>query len=129
MTSDTQSFHSFLRRSGVACLAAGALSMLCVSAASAQIKGQARSGGTPAWNKGILPIGPESYYNAIECGKQGGADPPCVFWDTGLCRNGDFALAMYTPYKQVAYEVWLAVSKKQPLPQPSYPAAQRTRIS
>jgi hypothetical protein len=83
----------------------------------------------PAWNKGILPISPESYYNAIECGKQGGADPPCVFWDTGLCKNDDFTLAMYTPYKQVAYEVWVAVSKKQPLPQPSYPAAQRTHVT
>jgi hypothetical protein len=97
--------------------------------ASAQITGQARTGAAPPWNKGILPISPESYYHAIECGKQGGADPPCVFWDTGLCRNDSFVLAMYTPYKQVAYEVWLAVSKRQPAPQPSYPAAQRTRVT
>ena len=92
-------------------------------------KDKRAAGATPAWNKGILPISPESYYNAIECGKQGGADPPCVFWDTGLCKNDDFVLAMYTPYKQVAYEVWVAVSKKQPAPQPNYPAAQRTRIT
>jgi hypothetical protein len=105
------------------------LSMGPLSPAFAQIKGQARTAATPPWNKGILPISPESYYNAIECGKQGGADPPCVFWDTGLCKNDDFTLAMYTPYKQVAYEVWVAVSKKQPVPQPSYPAAQRTRIT
>ena len=110
-------------------LAAGALTIVQPLAALAQIKGQARTGGTPPWNKGILPISPESYYNAIECGKQGGADPPCVFWDTGLCKNDDFVLAMYTPYKQVAYEVWVAVSKKQPAPQPSYPAAQRTRVT
>jgi hypothetical protein len=106
-----------------------ALSMVAPSPAFAQIKGQARTAATPAWNKGILPISPESYYNAIECGKQGGADPPCVFWDTGLCKNDDFVLAMYTPYKQVAYEVWVAVSKKQPAPQPSYPAAQRTHVT
>jgi hypothetical protein len=95
----------------------------------AQVKAQPRAGATPAWNKGILPISPESYYHAIECGKQGGADPPCVFWDTGLCKNDDFVLAMYTPYKQVAYEVWVAVNKKQPAPQPNYPAAQRTRVT
>lgn len=52
--------------------------------ALAQIKAQARHASTPAWNKGILPISPESYYNAIECGKQGGEDPPCVF-----CREGE----------------------------------------
>jgi hypothetical protein len=94
-----------------------------------QVKPQARPGGAPPWSKGILPISPESYYHAIECGKQGGADPPCVFWDTGLCRNEDFTLAMYTPYKQVAYEVWTAVQNKKPAPTPSYPAAQQTRVT
>lgn len=100
-----------------------------VTPAHAQIKATARSGATPAWNKGIQPIGPENYYNAIECGKQGGDDPPCVFWDTGLCKNDDFALALYSGYKQVAYEVWTAVRKKQPAPQPNYQAAQRTRVT
>jgi hypothetical protein len=80
------------------------------------------------WDKGILPIGPQSYYNAIECGKQGG-NPPCVFWDAGLCKNPDFELSMYTPYKMVAYEVWRVVSQKQPAPQPNYAEAQRTRIT
>jgi hypothetical protein len=97
--------------------------------ADAQIKAQTRPAPTPAWNKGILPISSESYYNAIECGKQGGDDPPCVFWDTGLCKNDDFTLAWYTPYKQVAYEVWLAVRKKQPAPQPNYQAAQQARVT
>jgi len=94
-----------------------------------QVKPQTRPSGTPAWSKGILPISPESYYNAIECGKQGGGDPPCVFWDTGLCKNDDFTLAMYTPYKQVAYEVWMAVKSNKPAPTPSYPAAQQTRVT
>ena len=84
---------------------------------------------TPAWNKGIQPISRESYYNAIECGKTGGANPPCVFWDTGLCKNDDFALAMYTPYKMVAYAVWDAVRRKQEPPTPSYAEAQRTRVT
>jgi hypothetical protein len=84
---------------------------------------------SPAWNKGILPISAESYYNAIECGKQGGDNPACVFWDTDLCKNDDFTLAWYTAYKQVAYEVWTAVQRKRPVPQPSYPAAQRTRVT
>ncbi len=95
----------------------------------AQIKAVARPAGTPAWSKGILPISPETYYQAIECGKKGGGDPPCVFWDTGLCKNSDFELAMYTPYKMVAYEVWNAVRKQQPAPQPNYAEAQRTRIT
>lgn len=82
----------------------------------------------PAWEKGILPIDSESYYNAIECGKQGG-NPACVFWDTGLCKNADFELAMYTPYKMVSYEVWRVVSQKQPPPEPNYGEAQRTRIT
>ena len=97
--------------------------------ALAQIKAQARAGATPAWTKGILPISPDSYWNAVACGKQGGADPPCVFFDTGLCRNSDFALALYTPYKMVAYEVWQAVQHKQPVPTPSYSEAQRTRVT
>ncbi len=77
----------------------------------------------------MIPINAESYYHAIECGKQGGDDSACVFWDTGLCRNDDFALAVYSGYKQVAYEVWAAVRKTKPAPQPSYQAAQRTRVT
>src|SRR2546427_8238186 len=69
------------------------IAVVCVAArAGAQITAQARPAPTPPWTKGILPISPESYYNAIKCGKQGGADPPCVFWDTGLCKNQEFAL-------------------------------------
>jgi hypothetical protein len=93
------------------------------------ITARARPAATPAWGKGILPMSAESYYHAIECGKQGGDDPACVFWDTGMCANSDFTLAWYTAYKQVAYEVWLAVRKKQPPPQPNYQAAQRQRVT
>jgi hypothetical protein len=95
----------------------------------AQVKAKARTGATPPWDKGILPISPESYYNAIACGKQGGDDPPCVFFDTGLCQNDDFTLALFTPYKKVAYEVWQAARQKQPAPQPNYQAAQTTRVT
>lgn len=96
--------------------------------ADAQIKAQVRPA-TPAWDKGIQAISAESYYNAIDCGKQGGDNPACVFWDTDMCKNEDFTLAWYTPYKQVAYEVWTAVRKGQAAPQPSYGAAQRTRVT
>jgi hypothetical protein len=82
----------------------------------------------PAWSKGIQAINRDSYYHAIECGKQGGAQPSCVFYDADLCKNEDFTLALYTPYKQVAYEVWGAVSRKRPVPTPSYTEAQRTRV-
>ena len=84
---------------------------------------------TPAWSKGIQPISRESYWNAVECGKQGGQRPLCVFYDADLCKNDDFTLALYTPYKQVAYEVWQAVRQKQDAPTPSYGDAQRTRIT
>lgn len=102
--------------------------VLLPGAAEAQIKGRVRPA-TPAWEKGLQPISAESYYHAIECGKQGGDNPACVFWDTDLCRNDDFTLTWYSAYKQVAYEVWTAVRRKQPVPQPSYPAAQRTRVT
>ena len=82
----------------------------------------------PAWSKGIQPISRESYYHAIECGKQGGAQSPCVFYDADLCKNEDYVLSLYSPYKQVAYEVWLAASRKQEPPTPSYRGAQQTRV-
>jgi hypothetical protein len=110
------------------CIVAMAL-LLHASLAAAQITAQIRPASKPPWNKGILPISRESYYNAMECGKQGGQDPPCVFWDTGICKNDDFQLAFYTPYKMVAYEVWNAVRQKQPAPTPNYAEAQRTRIT
>ncbi len=83
----------------------------------------------PAWDKGIQPISRDSYWNAVACGKQGGARPLCVFYDADLCKNNDFTLALFTPYKQVAYEVWQAVRRKQEAPTPSYADAQRTRIT
>jgi len=110
----------------LACVTMAAL--VPAAAAAPQIRAALPAGITPPWDKGIQPISRDSYYNAVACGKQGGRNPPCVFWDTGLCRNDDFTLAFYTPYKQVAYEVWQAVSRHQPAPTPSYAAAQRTRI-
>jgi hypothetical protein len=106
-----------------------ALALAWPLAGAAQIKATARLGATPPWSKGILPISPESYYQAIECGKKGGDDPPCVFYDTGLCKNDDFALALYTPYKSVAYEVWRTVRAKQPAPTPNYQQARQTRVT
>jgi len=84
---------------------------------------------TPAWDKGIQPISRDSYWNAIECGKQPGARPSCVFYDADLCKNDDFALTFFTPYKMVSYEVWQTVRRKQPAPTPDYGAAQRTRVT
>lgn len=84
---------------------------------------------TPAWSKGIQAINQENYWNAVACGKQGGQRPLCVFYDAEICKNPDFELAMFTPYKMVAYEVWRAVRAKQEAPTPSYSEAQRTRIT
>lgn len=118
-----------MRISSISTLALAAIVCLLGTApADAQIKAQVRPA-TPAWDKGIQAISAESYYNAIDCGKQGGDNPACVFWDTDMCKNEDFTLAWYTPYKQVAYEVWTAVRKGQAAPQPSYGAAQRTRVT
>ncbi len=117
------------RRAGAVVVMALAVGLVMPDVVSAQIKATARPGAKPAWTKGITAINPESYYNAMECGKQGGDDPPCVFWDTGVCKNDDFALAFFTPYKMVAHQVWSAVQRKQAPPQPSYPAAQRTRVT
>jgi hypothetical protein len=103
---------------------------LMPGAAHAQIRAQLPAGKmTPLWDKGIQPISRESYWNAVECGKQGGERPLCVFYDAGLCKNDDFTLALYTPYKQVAYEVWQAVRNRQDPPTPNYADAQRTRIT
>jgi hypothetical protein len=113
-------------RIGLTALAA----VLLCAPVHAQIKAQLPKGPmTPPWDKGIQPISRDSYYNAIECGKKGGQRPACVFYDAELCKGDDFTLAMYTPYKQVAYEVWQAVSRKQEPPTPSFADAQRTRIT
>jgi hypothetical protein len=100
------------------------------AAALAQLKAQLPDGPmTPPWDKGIQPISRDSYWNAIACGKQGGARPACVFYDADLCKNDDFTLALYTPYKSVSYEVWRVVRSGQPAPTPSYGEAQRTRVT
>lgn len=107
-----------------------ALALLRSAPAHAQVKAQLPAGpNTPVWDKGIQPISRESYWNAVACGKQGGPRPVCVFYDADLCKNDDFALALFTPYKAVAYEVWQAVQHHQPVPTPSYPDAQRLRIT
>ena len=115
---------------GAACL----MAVFQVIAAAAQapappaVKATMPPAAKPAWSKGIQPISRESYYHAIECGKQGGAQSPCVFYDADLCKNEDYTLSLYSPYKQVAYEVWLAASRKQDPPTPSYRGAQQTRV-
>ena len=111
-------------------LAWAVLAILLPVSASAQVRATLPTGPmTPAWDKGIQPINRDNYWNAVACGKQGGQNPACVFWDTGLCRNDDFTLAFFTPYKQVAYEVWQAVRHGQEPPTPSYVDAQHTRIT
>jgi hypothetical protein len=122
-------FHGGRTAIAISASVIAVLSGFLSAMATAQITAQVRPAPAPPWDKGILPISADSYYNAIECGKQGGDNPACVFWDTDLCKNDDFALTWYTAYKQVAYEVWTAVQRKRPVPQPSYGAAQRTRVT
>ena len=97
--------------------------------ALAQVKGQVASGIMPVWDKGIQPISRDNYWNAVECGKQGGDRPACVFYDTDFCKNDDFAIALFTPYKLVAYETWQATRKRQEPLATSYGDAQKTRIT
>jgi hypothetical protein len=111
-------------------LLGSALAVLRATSVCAQITAQLPQGpNTPVWDKGIQPISRDSYWNAVECGKQGGERPLCVFYDAGLCKNDDFTLALFTPYKMVAYEVWQAVRQHRDAPTPSYAEAQRTRIT
>jgi hypothetical protein len=95
----------------------------------AQVTAQLPTGMTPPWDKGIQPIGRDNYWNAVECGKQGGERPACVFYDADLCKNADFTLALFTPYKLVAYETWEATRKKRAPLATSYADAQKTRIT
>ena len=126
----TLSTHTFrLRRWSTGILLGLLFVTMSPAYPAAQITAAARPDATPTWHQGILPISSESYYHAIECGKQGGDDPPCVFWDTGLCKNDDFELSAYTAYKQVAYQVWQAVRSGRPAPQPDFYAAQNTRVT
>ena len=116
------------------CLPAGlsaalALAFSLAGALHAQITARLPATIAPPWDKGIQPISRDSYYSAIACGKQGGARPLCVFWDADLCKNPDFTLAFYTPYKQVAYEVWQEVTAHRAVPTPSYSAAERARVT
>jgi hypothetical protein len=106
-----------------------ALAVLTPGSALAQVKAQVAPGITPVWDKGIQPIGRDSYWNAVECGKQGGDRPACVFYDTDFCKNDDFAIALFTPYKLVAYETWQAARKRQEPLATSYADAQKTRIT
>ena len=113
---------------GVAFVAAAFPALAAAQAAApAPIKAAMPPAAKPAWTKGIQPLSRDSYYHAIECGKLGGAQSPCVFYDTDLCKNEDYTVSLYSPYKQVAYEVWAAVNRKQDPPEPSYRGAQQTK--
>ena len=117
------------RRAAVLVVLAAAVALMPASA-GAQIRAQLPKGPmTPAWDKGIQPISRESYWNAVACGKQGGQRPLCVFYDADLCKNDDFVLALFTPYKLVAYETWQATRKHQEPLATSYGDAQKTRIT
>ena len=113
----------------ISILAATLLAVAAPAASQETVNAQLPPNIAPAWTKGIQPINQENYWNAIACGKQGGQRPLCLFYEAELCKNADFELAMFTPYKKVAYEVWQAVRAKQAPPTPSYPEAQRTRIT
>lgn len=123
----TRSFATVARRAAAIGIAAAIVVVPSFAQAPA-LKASIAPGAMPAWEKGIVAISPESYYNAIECGKQPG-NPACLFWDADLCKNPDFELAVNTPYKAVAYEVWYSVRQKKPAPQPNYQTAQQTRIT
>jgi hypothetical protein len=120
---------TFLRvRASVVAMVVASVGAAAAYAQQPPIKASIAPGAKPAWEKGIVGITPESYYNAIECGKQPG-NPACLFWDADLCQNPDFELAVNTPYKAVAYEVWYSVRQKKPAPQPNYQAAQQARVT
>ena len=100
-----------------------------VAAGAGQIRAQVPANVGPDWDAGIQPIGQDNYYKAIECGKEGGDNPPCLFYDVGLCKNDDFELSLYTPYKYVAHQVWTAIRQKKEAPTPNYATAGRTPLT
>ena len=102
---------------------------LASGSALAQVKAQVAPGITPVWDKGIQPISRDNYWNAVECGKQGGERPACVFYDAGFCQNDVFVIALFTPYKLVAHVTWQATRKRQEPLATSYGDAQKTRIT
>ena len=106
-----------------------AMVIASVAPALSQIKAQIPANVGPDWDKGIQPIGQENYYKAIDCGKAGGENPGCLFYDAGFCKNDDFVLTLYTPYKYVALQVWNAVRQKKDVPTPSYGTAGRTPLT
>lgn len=121
--------RTLLRRTWRIVALSTALAASSPGSADAQIKAQLAAGITPAWDKGIQPISRDNYWNAMECGKQGGERPACVFYDADLCKNDDFVVALFTPYKLVAYEAWQATRKHQEPLASSYGDAQKTRIT
>src|SRR5512140_2365447 len=128
-------FRSARRAFAVMFLGAGALAAAqnkppTASASAVQVRARVPAGrAVPAWDKGIQPISRESYWNAVACGKQKGTRPLCVFPDADLCGNEDYTRALFTPYKQVAYEVWADVRQGHEPPTPSYGDAQRTCVT
>jgi hypothetical protein len=100
-----------------------------LSTEAGQMKAQIPANVGNDWEKGIQPIGQENYYKAIDCGKAGGENPGCLFYDAGFCKNDDFVLTLYTPYKYVALQVWNAVRQKKEAPTPNYLTAQRTPLT
>jgi hypothetical protein len=120
---------SLLKRAWRIAALGTALAASAPGSADAQIKARLAAGITPPWNKGIQPISRDNYWNAVECGKQGGERPACVFYDADLCKNEDFVLALFTPYKLVAFETWQATRKRQEPLASSYGDAQKTRIT
>src|SRR4026208_404730 len=95
----TGSIVALIRRS----VSTGAVVLLAVAGLVRPAAGQAPIKAVvpvsmPAWSKGIQRLTRDSYYHAIECGKQGGAQPSCVFYDAALCKNDDFVLSFYSPY-------------------------------
>lgn len=103
---------------------------VAAAAAGLQVTAKVPAGpDAPAWGKGIQAISRDSYWNAVACGKQKGNRPTCVFPDADLCKNPDYTLAFFTPYKQVAYEVWTEVHQGHEPPTPSYADAQKTRVT
>ena len=55
--------------------------------APAPIQAAVRRRATPPGTRVSSLVSRESYYHAIECGKSGEAQSPCVFYDAGLCTN------------------------------------------
>ena len=87
-------------------------SVLAQAPAPPAVKAAMPPAAKPAWNKGIQPISQTAIRTPSSAASRA-APSRRASYDADLCKNDDYRLSLYSPYKQVAYEVWEAVRRSR----------------